>query len=102
MQSQVEEFATEVRRILLSHFPALSQGISRTPCETDEPLLSESSSESSIASNVEGQIQEDWSWDGAEKRLSLAFDRGGIGEWAECAAKEMEEESKIERSKRGL
>lgn len=102
MQSQVEEFATEVRRILLSHFPALSQGIYRTPCETDEPLLSENSSESSIASNVEGQIQEDWSWDGAEKRLSLAFDRGGIGEWAECAAKEMEEENKIERSKRGL
>jgi hypothetical protein len=43
----------------------------------------------------------EWSWPDAEKRLTMAFERGGISGWANAVMLEVEAESKIERRKRG-
>lgn len=92
---QVDEFATRVRQLLLAYLPDLSRRIYRVPKSDDGPLPAISSESSSNHSAS-------WSWDEAENRLSSAYDKGGIGGWAVSAMKELEEEERIERRKRGL
>lgn len=51
---------------------------------------------------VEPKLESDrpWTWDDAQERLTAAFDKGGLGAWADAAAREVEEEAKLEMEKR--
>lgn len=51
---------------------------------------------------VEKTDAEGWSWDAAKDRLTTAYEHGGVGEWAECAMREMEVEEELERRSRGI
>jgi hypothetical protein len=57
-------------------------------------------SESASAVLPESLSERPWSWDEAEARLSTAYDKGGLGAWADAAAREVEEEAKIEMVER--
>ena len=72
--------------------PAISQRIYRSSPDESSP---------SKTSAGAGAVK-DWRWEEAEDRLRDAFDRGGVGEWAECAVRELEAEEHLERQRRGL
>jgi hypothetical protein len=44
-------------------------------------------------------LAETWSWEGAEQRMSDAWQQQGLIGWAETAAREIEAESRTERAK---
>lgn len=95
---QAEEFAARMRQILLERLPWLSRRIHLS--DRDEEL--QFSPDSSVHTSQMTETKSEWSWNAAEERLGDAFDRGGVSAWAELAMRELEEEAKIERKKRGL
>lgn len=45
-------------------------------------------------------LDSDWNWEDAEKRLRAAYDKDGFLGWAETALKELETEGELERLRR--
>ena len=84
--------------------PFLSSRIYRSAVESDGPAFTSGavSQLENAAQNGDDRRDSSWSWDAAEERLSVAYDRGGVGEWAECALRELEAEEEVERRRRGL
>jgi hypothetical protein len=79
-----------MRLAIWKHMPHLIARIRRQPETEDEG-----------ASFVDpSEVDPDWNWEDAEKRLQAAYDRGGFPEWVQLALKEMEAEMHIERAKR--
>ena len=78
--------------------PVLSSRIYRPASVSDEAPRSTIGREN----RAEAVEAHGWTWDAAEDRLRAAYDRGGVGEWAECALRELEAEEKLERTRRGL
>lgn len=79
-----------MRLAIWKHLPTLSARIRRPP-ETDDEG-------SSLVSSSE--VDPDWNWEDAEKRLQAAYDNGGFPEWIHVAVKEMHVEMQIETAKR--
>lgn len=79
--------------------PGLSSRLYR-PADDSDGIIPLSAEEQGIPST---QVKANgWTWDAAEDRLRAAFDRGGVGEWAESAMRELEAEEELERRRRGL
>ncbi|KAL5498661.1 hypothetical protein ACEPAH_2016 [Sanghuangporus vaninii] len=93
----MDEFAARVRETLLTHMPIISQRIYRSSLEGNS--TSRNGTQTDTHRNEGGG---NWTWEEAEDRLRDAFDRGGVGEWAECAIRELEAEEEVERRRRGL
>ncbi|KAL5521635.1 hypothetical protein ACEPAF_2383 [Sanghuangporus sanghuang] len=89
----MDEFAARMRELLLTHMPIISQRIYRSS------LDSRNDTQTDTHRDEEGN---NWTLEEAEDRLRDAFDRGGVGEWAECAIRELEAEEEVERRRRGL
>lgn len=87
-----------MRQILLERIPWLSRRIHLSDKEAELQYTTGSDEQSERSPHSSGE----WTWDAAEERLSAAFERGGVTAWAESAMREMEEEAKAERRKRGL
>lgn len=84
--------------------PILSSRIYRSALDSDgsnRESGATSSSKSINKTDDKGSLRE-WNWDAAEERLRMAYDRGGVGDWAECALRELEAEEAVERTRRGL
>ncbi|OCB89105.1 hypothetical protein A7U60_g3704 [Sanghuangporus baumii] len=94
---QMDEFAARMRELLLTHMPIISQRIYRS--SLDEDLISRNGTQIDTHRDEEGN---NWTWEEAEDRLRDAFDHGGVGDWAECAIRELEAEEEVERRRRGL
>lgn len=87
-----------MRQILLERIPWLSRRIHLSDKETELQYSASSDEHPERTPHSSGE----WTWDAAEDRLRVAFERGGVYAWAESALREMEEEAKAERKKRGL
>ena len=96
----MDEFAARVRQLLQEHMPSLSGRLYRSSLEASDERYSSGDGEAS--KRHQGGHLTEWTWDGAENRLREAFDRGGVGEWAVCAIRELEAEEQAERRRRGL
>ncbi|KAJ3712556.1 hypothetical protein DFJ43DRAFT_56147 [Lentinula guzmanii] len=81
-----QEFAREMRRIVLTRMPILSARIHRALNNGDDDDGPEDTT--------------NWNWEDAEKRLKDAFEKDGLMAWAEVALKEIQAEERLERSKR--
>ncbi|TFK19393.1 hypothetical protein FA15DRAFT_760066 [Coprinopsis marcescibilis] len=82
--NDAREFGVRARALLWSAWPGLTSSIHRSP-------------------NSEAERQgahQKWNWEEAEKRLSKAYDQGGIPLWAQAALREVEAEARVERTKR--
>lgn len=83
-------------RIATSPFP-LPTSILPTPSGASEPQSSPLRPQYAISSV---NLAEPWSWSAAQQRLSDAYERGGLQEWMEAAAMEMEIERETEVRRR--
>ncbi|KAL5514326.1 hypothetical protein ACEPAG_2414 [Sanghuangporus baumii] len=93
----MDEFTARVRGLLSTHMPIISQRIYRSSLEEDP------ASRNGLQTDTHRSKEDNnWTWEEAEDRLRNAFDRGGVGEWAECAIRELEAEEEVERRRRGL
>jgi hypothetical protein len=60
------------------------------------------SDEDSDGRDIDINNNEDWNWQAAQARLVAAYERGGIAQFAEVAARELESELELERRKRRI
>jgi len=90
-----QEFADQMRHIILTKLPSFSRRIHRRPLDGDDDGESPVSAPDSDADL-------DWKWSEAEERLETALDKGGPYAWAEAAMREMEHEARKTRRERGL
>lgn len=81
-----------MRLLFHSLVPSLSSAIYRPP-QTEEELQE-------VRLFAPLSVQENWSWEDAEKRLKHAYEKGGISLWGLTALREMETEARLERDKR--
>jgi hypothetical protein len=58
--------------------------------------------EDSDGRDIDINQNEDWNWLAAQARLVAAYERGGIAQFAEVAARELEAELELERRKRRI
>lgn len=79
-----------MRLAIWKHMPHLTERIRRPPETEDEGVSSVSLSE----------VDLNWNWEDAEKRLQVAYDKGGLPAWVHLALKEMDAEMQVEKSKR--
>jgi hypothetical protein len=90
---QTQEFADRMRHIILTKFPILSRRIHiHTHEDEGDSLLSLSDTD----------VNSDWKWSEAEKRLNDAMDEGGLDAWAHAAVIEMEHEANKTKRERRL
>jgi len=85
-----QDFAQRMRMTIWKHMPDLTERIRRPPETEDEGVSFVSPSE----------VDPNWNWEDAEKRLQVAYDKGGFPAWMHLALKEMEAEMHVEKSKR--
>jgi hypothetical protein len=83
-----------VRKEMDERLPALTRRIHRS-FHTPIPTLDDGTTPSAPEDKV------DWSWTDAERRLTDAYERDGLGGWARTAMREMEAEGAVERARRG-
>lgn len=76
-----------MRAIVVTRMPVLSAQIHRLVNPEDED-------------DSAPPLHSDWNWDGAERRMQEAYEKGGILDWAEVALKEVEAEGRLERVRR--
>ncbi|KDR80684.1 hypothetical protein GALMADRAFT_241065 [Galerina marginata CBS 339.88] len=86
------EFGQRMRAALWSSAPTLTSRILRPP-QTDKERQD-------IHLVTAFGVQEEWSWDQAEKRMERAYEEGGLPLWAQAALREVEAEARVERAKR--
>lgn len=118
---QTEEFASRMRQSILTYMPVLTSRIHRAPEVSDDRIAAppfplptsllpnpSDSSEPQSPSPVPQytistvNLAEPWTWSAAQQRLSDAYDRGGLQEWMEAAALEMEIERETEVRRRAM
>jgi len=89
----MDDFAVKMRLGIITNMPLLA---SRMRNALGRPP------ESGPDSKADKKLppEPSWTWDEAQERLSTAFDKGGLGAWAEAAAREVEQEARIELEKR--
>lgn len=84
-----------MRKILTEKVPILSSRIHR---------LVESEVDGEVGQQVQtvqgGGVDSAWTWEDAETRLKVAYEKNGFSGWAETAMKELEAEGELERLKR--
>ncbi|CAA7265063.1 unnamed protein product [Cyclocybe aegerita] len=85
------EFGQRMRHILYTTLPSLSTRIHRPP-ETDEERHD-------VHSLAPFGIEQEWSWEDAERRMNRAYEEGGFTLWAQTALREIEAEARVERAK---
>ncbi|KAF4604336.1 hypothetical protein EYR40_001515 [Pleurotus pulmonarius] len=85
-----EEFAHRMRAILLAKLPSLSERIHRLPDPEDDDGGQE----------LDAPTVSTWNWPDAEQRLKAIFEKDGFAAWGKAAARELEIEGRLERSKR--
>ncbi|KAJ7139420.1 hypothetical protein C8R44DRAFT_764429 [Mycena epipterygia] len=87
-----EDYGVKMRLAIMERMPLLALRMRNA-------LMSP---ESEVDLACEGKLQPTraWNWDGAQDRLSAAFDKGGLGAWADVAAREVEEEARLEMERR--
>ncbi|KAI0259082.1 hypothetical protein BC834DRAFT_908108 [Gloeopeniophorella convolvens] len=105
-----QEFASAMRLTLLTRWPLLTSRIHRS--SDSPPLPPPISLPVTIPSTPDTDIRhlsspavpdaDSWNWPAAQARLAAAYERGGIAQFAETAAGELEAEAEVERRKRGL
>ncbi|KAF7340224.1 hypothetical protein MVEN_01941100 [Mycena venus] len=89
----MEDFAAKMKLGIINHMPLLASRMRQSL-----RLAPESAVDPSADDKL--QPRRRWSWDEAQERLGVAYDKGGLGAWAEVAAREVEEEAKLELEKR--
>ncbi|KAK7443999.1 hypothetical protein VKT23_015396 [Stygiomarasmius scandens] len=89
----VQEFSDRMRQFSFTRVSFLSSRILGSHIQDDE---SSASSTNPPPLEVEGE----WNWPDAEKRLQTAYSEGGVTAWVEVALKELEEEVRLEQRKR--
>ena len=127
---QTQEFASTMRLTILDKWPLLTSRIHRTalsdstiqypprsrshpPPDTSSSLSASESLDSpryplraderSVALEVEmDKDDEEWNWPAAQERLAMAYEHGGIAQFAETAVRELEAELELERRKRRI
>lgn len=90
--SQAEDYGVKMRLAIMERMPLLALRMRNA--------LMSPESEVDLAREDKSQSPRPWNWDGAQERLSAAFDKGGLGAWADVAAREVEEEAKLEMERR--
>ncbi|EPQ53803.1 hypothetical protein GLOTRDRAFT_139899 [Gloeophyllum trabeum ATCC 11539] len=95
------EFADYMRQTLLLRLPGLAARLHRLP-DPDSDSDSSPSAPSPSPSQPEHATGEPWTWVAAEARLRAAYEQRGFAGWADAALREVEEEARVERAKRGL
>ncbi|KAI0058519.1 hypothetical protein BV25DRAFT_1840911 [Artomyces pyxidatus] len=103
----IEEFASVMRQTLLSKMPVLASRIHRATQSDPLPpfTLTPSPVSSSPSPHTPTSLPpypESWNWAEARRRLTEAFEQGGVSRWAEVAAGELEAEAEAERRARGI
>ncbi|KAF8222190.1 hypothetical protein L208DRAFT_1413819 [Tricholoma matsutake] len=85
-----QDFAQRMRLAIWKHMPHLTARIRR-------PLETEDEGASFVGPS---EVDPNWNWEDAEKRLEAAYEKGGFPEWIHLALKEMEAEIHVENAKR--
>ncbi|KAJ6569483.1 hypothetical protein B0H19DRAFT_1135672 [Mycena capillaripes] len=88
----MEDFSAQMRLTVMDKMPLLASRMRNA--------LGQPKSATDSTPEAHSRLEQRWSWDDAQERLSAAFNKGGLGAWAEAAAREVEEEAKIEMEKR--
>jgi len=109
-----QEFASVMRLTLRNTWPFLVSRIHRTSDSTrlsspvSLPVTASTGSEpeppdgsSLVPVNAESDVK-GWNWPEAQARLATAYEHGGVPQFAEAAASELEAELELERRKRSL
>ncbi|KAF8836049.1 hypothetical protein BDN67DRAFT_974661 [Paxillus ammoniavirescens] len=96
--SDTTEFAARMRTWVSHTMPVLTAQIHRRLTPSDS--LSNMSLPSTSYAYVESPALTPFDHDAAESRLAEAFEEGGFDAWVEAAAREMEVEAEVERSRR--
>lgn len=92
----MEDFAVEMRLGVMNNMPLLASRMRSA-------LLGSPPEEANANSKPDEemlQLDRNWTADGAHERLGAAYDKGGLGAWAEAAAREVEQEARLELEKR--
>lgn len=91
----VPDFARRMRYLTSQHFTPIKDRIYRGPENEEERKAS-----LEVAPFGVGVMDEEWTWEEAEKRLKKAYDQGGFTLWAQMALRELEAEARVERVRR--
>lgn len=86
--------------IILARMPKLSERIYRSVREDHDQSVTSSSSVRDTRHDYMTDCEE-WDAQDAERRLTKAFQHGGLTGWATSILQELDAESKVERRKRG-
>ncbi|KAF7367505.1 hypothetical protein MSAN_00813400 [Mycena sanguinolenta] len=89
----VDDFALKMRLVIINKMPLLASRM-RNALGAQPELVSDS------RIDEKPPPEQRWNWDEAQERLSNAFDKGGLSAWAEVAAREVEQEAKLELEER--
>ncbi|KAJ7037387.1 hypothetical protein C8F04DRAFT_410477 [Mycena alexandri] len=89
----MEDFGVQMRLSIMDNMPLLALRMRRALGSPQDSVA-----EVTVEEKPPGEVE--WSWDDAQERLSAAFDKGGLGGWADAAAREVQAEAKIEMEKR--
>jgi hypothetical protein len=81
-----------MRFLLADKMPLLSERLYRSAKDEEQ-------GQEGATMSPDTQDTEQWTWEGAEKRLSTAYSQGGFSGWAEAALQEVEKESRLEKLK---
>ncbi|KAJ7356603.1 hypothetical protein DFH08DRAFT_849500, partial [Mycena albidolilacea] len=91
----MEDFAVEMRLSVMNNMPLLASRMRSALLGPPEEANAESKPDEEML-----QLDQNWTADGAHERLGAAYDKGGLGAWAEAAAREVEQEARLELEKR--
>ena len=111
--AQTQEFASAMRLTLLTKWPLLASRIHRAsdsaplpPPISLPPVMMPSAPEPDADPPLPPRTAfpeaDGWTWPAAQARLAAAYEHGGVAQFAETAAGELEAEAELERRRRGL
>ncbi|KAF5358821.1 hypothetical protein D9758_008566 [Tetrapyrgos nigripes] len=97
------ELRDRMRKFVVTKMPSLSARIQRSHLDEDPLPSSSAPSPASVTSSSSlpnGSME--WTWPAAEERLKVVYNEGGVAGWGEAVLRELEEEERVERSKRNM
>ena len=100
---QVDEFAIRMRTLIREQLPVFSARLHR-PLESADHGLTADPEDGEIqfafTSSTSDSEQQPWTREGFERRLSEAYDKGGLSTWFSQLVQELEREGELERRPR--
>jgi hypothetical protein len=88
----MEDFGVKMRLAIMNKMPLLALRMRNA--------LGPPKSASDANPEEKPQSGPRWAWEDVQERLGNAFDKGGLGAWADAVVREVEEEAKVEMEQR--